>query len=90
MTVRGKLTDRQLQITVRISAAVLGMSGGRKGNARVSQFQLRFYNSLPGLFTVPLTRMTDLLSRLKTVFSLSFYAVSNVSFGELTKIVVKT
>ena len=23
-----------------------------------------FYNSLPGLFTVPLTRMTDLLSRL--------------------------
>ena len=26
MTVRGKLTDRQLQITVRISAAVLDMS----------------------------------------------------------------
>ena len=25
---------------------------------------LRFMNSLPGLFTVPLTRMTDLLSRL--------------------------
>ena len=30
MTVRAKLTDRQLQITVRISAAVLDMSGEPK------------------------------------------------------------
>ena len=35
-----------------------------------------FLNSLPGLFTISLTRMTDLLSRRSFVLLLSIYAVS--------------
>ena len=35
-----------------------------------------FLNSLPGLFTVPLTRLTDLLSRRSFDLLLSIYAVS--------------
>ena len=45
-----------------------------------------FLNSLPGLFTVPLTRMTDLLSRRSFVLFLSIYLFLNSLFGELTKI----
>ena len=35
-----------------------------------------FLNSLLGLFTVPLTRLTDLLSRRSFILLLSIYAVS--------------
>ena len=40
----------------------------------------RSFNSLPGLFTVPLTRMTDLLSRRSFVLLSSIYAVFLILF----------